>query len=285
MSGPKWWKQTTQLRDIKDPSILNHQIARQQLVSILNRAIQHSTLPEVLARIILTFVITERDFKDANNNKLQFKLYHIPLSPQYIRTQSGRDPSPKVWKANYKYCLGMDFKLHQNTTICGVELVCNFGGVQCYAVLAGYLKTKEKSVENGKSVYKQVFSYKLVPSDHRQKAYSVGASGGRKTQMIFTEIDDMNNGGLVLSSKNMIYRLGFVISDNYFVRKHVNFGKWTKKQNKAVLHENIKCALYRMVHLQKLLGKKNTYFGEGSVEDDGGLTSLNWFPVMGLLTF
>merc|ERR1712154_197396 len=104
-----------------------------------------------------------------------------------------------------------------------------------------------------------------------------------KTQMIFTEINKLNHGGLQLSAKNTMYKLGFIISDGFYCNHYMNLKKVNK--NDFTINENIKCVHWRLLNKAKLLGKQSTFYGEGLIEEDGTSNTLKWFPTMRFLTF
>ena len=281
MSGNQWWKHVTQLRDIKDGTILNHQIAKQQLVYVLTIAIQNSILPDVIAQIVLNFLVNEELYKQANNDELGFALKTFLLSPTQKLSNVGSKKT-RLWQANYKKCVGIEFKLKKDITICGIELDVFFGGVQCYAVLSGYKRNKNKSLrETKRNVYDNEFIYKLIPCDHRQKC---NKRSRNSSEMIFTEINDLNHGGLKLLAKNRMYKLGFIVSDGFYCNKYIDV-KALNKQNIFAKPEDIKDIEWRLLNKSRLLGGQCTYFRQGIIEEDGTSNALKWIPKIRFLTF
>eukprot|EP01083_Nonionella_stella_P185362 675731_1 len=189
----------------------------------------------------------------------------------------------KLWHANFKKCLGIEFELHSDECLTAIELNFSFGGIKCHGLLSSYISNKHTfdlisaywirthNVHIPYHVYPQTMIDLMsqhADCDDRYKSrgspMKLVPNHSKPNKTIFTPQKDV---AIKLSSKHMMYKLAFIISDGFYCNNYLI------EQEKYSIHGNLKYIKFCMMN-RYLLHHKGREIHKGC----GGEETSSWFP-------
>ena len=186
----------------------------------------------------------------------------------------------KIWPANYRSCIGIEFQVKRDMDLSAFELNLHFGSVKCHAVFSSYI-SMEYSFETVASHWTRSENV-YVPHELIQMIsdFANVHGGYTKHQSIRLDRDYLHRHKESFSSKQhpiirlranrMLYKLAFIISDNFYCTEYIS------EKDKHTIDANLAHIRFDMMSRGEINNRK-------SKREPIGLTkysTVDWFPTI-----